>query len=149
MTLYEQISHDMVEAMKSHDKETLSTIRLLKSAIDLARINNKLDNITDELVIDVASKQVKTHKESIVEFESANRFDLSEKLKKEIEVISKYLPEQLSSEELENIINEVFNVVNPTSMKDMGAIMKELTPRIKGKADMGEVSKIIKSKLGA
>ena len=147
--LYETISKDMIEAMKSKDKDTLNTLRLLKSAIDLYLVNNKLDrnNASDEIVIDVVSKQVKTHRESIEEFKKGNRQDLIENLTREIELLSKYLPEQLSSEELESIVENVFNEVNPTSVKDMGAIMKAITPLVKGKADMREVNAIIKEKL--
>ena len=147
--LYETISKDMVNAMKSKDKDTLGTLRLLKSAIDLYLVNNKLDrnSASDEVVIDVVSKQVKTHRESIEEFKKGNRQDLIDNLNVEIELLSKYLPEQLSSEELENIVNEVFNEVKPASVKDMGAIMKAITPLVKGKADMREVNALIKDKL--
>ena len=147
--LYETISKDMVNAMKSKDKDSLNTLRLLKSAIDLYLVNNKLDrnNASDEVVIDVVSKQVKTHRESIEEFKKGNRQDLIDNLNREIELLSKYLPEQLSSEELENIVNEVFNEVKPASVKDMGAIMKAITPLVKGKADMREVNALIKDKL--
>lgn len=147
--LYETISKDMVNAMKSKDKETLGTLRLLKSAIDLYLVNNKLDrnNASDEVVIDVVSKQVKTHRESIEEFKKGNRQDLIDNLTREIELLSKYLPEQLSSEELEKIVDEVFNEVKPASVKDMGAIMKAITPLVKGKADMREVNALIKDKL--
>ena len=147
--LYETISKDMVNAMKSKDKDTLGTLRLLKSAIDLYLVNNKLDrnNASDEVVIDVVSKQVKTHRESIEEFKKGNRQDLIDNLNREIELLSKYLPEQLSSEELADIVDSVFNEVKPTSVKDMGAIMKAITPLVKGKADMREVNAHIKDKL--
>ena len=148
--LYNTISKDMIEAMKSKDKDTLSTIRLLKSAIDLYIINNKMDRSadpSDEIVIEVVSKQVKTHKESIEEFKTAGRNDLVANLEKEIELLSKYLPEQLSEEEIIRIIDEVFDEVKPTSMQDMGKIMKELTPRFKGVADMKTVNNIVRSKL--
>ena len=147
--LYETISKDMVNAMKSKDKDTLGTLRLLKSAIDLYLVNNKLDrnNASDEVVIDVVSKQVKTHRESIEEFKKGNRQDLIDNLTREIELLSKYLPEQLSSEELEKIVDDVFNEVKPASVKDMGAIMKAITPLVKGKADMREVNALIKDKL--
>lgn len=149
--LYETISKDMVNAMKSKDKDSLNTLRLLKSAIDLYLVNNKLDrsNASDEVVIDVVSKQVKTHRESIEEFKKGNRLDLVENLNREIELLSKYLPEQLSSDELNKIVDDVFSKVNPTSVKDMGAIMKEITPLVKGKADMREVNTIIKTKLSS
>lgn len=147
--LYETISKDMVNAMKSKDKDTLGTLRLLKSAIDLYLVNNKLErnNASDEVVIDVVSKQVKTHRESIEEFKKGNRQDLIDNLNREIELLSKYLPEQLSSEELSDIVDSVFNEVKPTSVKDMGAIMKAITPLVKGKADMREVNALIKEKL--
>ena len=147
--LYETISNDMKEAMKAHDKETLNTIRLLKSAIDLYLVNNKLERNTcsDEIVIDIVSKQVKTHKESIEEFKKGNRQDLVDNLLREIDLISKYLPKQLTEEEITAEIDKVFDKIKPTSMKDMGLIMKELTPIFRGKADMKTVNEIVRSKL--
>ena len=149
MTLYEQITNDMKEAMKSQDKETLSTIRLLKSAIDLSKINNKLDSVSDDLVIEVASKQVKQHNESIEQFRSANRDDLADNLVKEIEIISRYLPKQLTKEEIISEIDNIFSEVKPAGKQDMGKIMKEANLRLKGKADFKLVSEIVNSKLGA
>ena len=92
-------------------------------------------------------KQIKLRKDSISEFEKALRQDLVEQNLKEIEVLKKYMPEQLSEEEINDIINEVFANVKPSSMKDMGMIMKEISPKIKGRADMGYVNGIIKAKL--
>ena len=81
--LYETISNDMKEAMKAHDKDSLNTIRLLKSAIDMYLVNNKMErnSCSDEIVIDIVSKQVKTHKESIEEFKKGNRQDIVDKMK--------------------------------------------------------------------
>ncbi len=147
--LYETISNDMKEAMKAHDKDSLNTIRLLKSAIDMYLVNNKMErnSCSDEIVIDIVSKQVKSHKESIEEFKKGNRQDLVDKLLKEIDLLSKYLPKQLTEEEINSEIDKVFDKVKPTSMKDMGLIMKELTPIFKGKADMKTVNEIVRSKL--
>lgn len=147
--LYDKISKDMVEAMKAHDKDSVSTLRLLKSAIDKYLIDNKMERheASDEVVIDVISKQVKTHKESIEQFKAGNRQDLIDGLNREIELLSKYLPEQLSDEDLEKVIDEVFDKIKPTSIKDMGTIMKELKPLVNGKADMGKVNSIVKTKL--
>lgn len=147
--LYETISNDMKEAMKAHDKDSLNTIRLLKSAVDMYLVNNKMErnSCSDEIVIDIVSKQVKTHKESIEEFKKGNRQDLVDKLLKEIDLLSKYLPKQLTEEEINSEIDKVFDKVKPTSMKDMGLIMKELTPIFKGKADMKTVNEIVRSKL--
>ena len=148
--LYEQITEDMKSAMKSKDKDSLNTLRLLKSAIDLYLVNNKLErnNASDEVVIDVVSKQVKTHKESIEEFKKGNRQDLVDGLLREIELLSKYLPEQLSEDDVRKEIDKVFDKLKPSSMKDMGNIMKELGPILKGKADMKLVNSIVKEKLG-
>ena len=147
--LYDKISKDMVEAMKAHDKEKLSTLRLLKSGIDKYLIDNKKERheASDEVVIEVVSKQVKTHKESIEQFKSGNRQDLIDGLNKEIEILSSYLPEQLSHDDLVKVIDEVFDKIKPTSIKDMGLIMKELKPLVNGKADMKEVNSIVKEKL--
>lgn len=148
--LYDTIMTDIKEAMKSHDKETLSTLRFLKSAIDLFKINNKMDRTespNDDTVIEVVSKQVKTHKESIEEFKKAGRNDLVENLLKEVQVLSKYLPEQLSEDEVRSKIDEVISSVKASSIKDMGKVMKELTSIFKGKADMKLVNTIVKEKL--
>ena len=148
--LYDTIMTDIKEAMKSHDKETLSTLRFLKSAIDLFKINNKMDRTespNDDTVIEVVSKQVKTHKESIEEFKKAGRNDLVENLLKEVQILSKYLPEQLSEDEVRSKIDEVISSIEATSIKDMGKVMKELTPIFKGKADMKLVNTIVKEKL--
>jgi uncharacterized protein len=145
--LYQTIVTDMKEAMKSQDKESLGTIRMLKSAIDLERINSKLDSITDDLVITVVSRQTKTLNESIVDFKKGNRQDLVDNALREINLLKKYLPAQLSEEELIKIIDETIKSTESSSIKDMGKLMKELTPKIKGKADMGKASSIIKSKL--
>ena len=147
--LYEKISKDMIDAMKAHDKDKVSTLRLLKSAVDKYLIDNKMErqDASDEIVIEVVSKQVKTHKESIEQFKAGNRQDLVDGLNKEIELLSTYLPEQLSDEELEKLISEVFDKIKPESIKDMGNIMKELKPLVTGKADMGKVNAIVKSKL--
>lgn len=145
--LYQVISNDMKEAMKNHDKETLGTIRMLKSAIDLDRINNKLEEITDDLVIGVVSKQIKTLEATIIEFEKGNRNDLIENAKREINLLKKYLPEQLSEEEVIKIVDDIILEVKPSGIKDMGKIMKEVTPKVKGRYDMSKVSTLIKSKL--
>ena len=146
MSLVEKINNDMKIAMKNQDKETLSVIRMLKSAVQLAAIEKKHD-LTDEEVVDVLSKQIKMRKDSVVEFTKANREDLANQYNKEIDILMTYMPEQLSMEDVIGIIDSVIKEINPTSQKQMGLIMKEVTPKVKGKFDMGEVSKIIKEKL--
>ncbi len=144
--MYEKIKSDIVAFMKEKDTLKVQTLRGIKGDVDLEHINKKVD-ITDELVIDMLSRGIKTRRESILEFEKGGRDDLIEKTNSEIDFLQGYLPKQLTSEELNKIIDEVFNKVNPTSAKDMGLIMKELTPLVKGKCDMKNVSSMIKSKL--
>lgn len=141
-----QILEDLKSAMKAQDKLKLSVIRMVKSSIQMEELNKKRE-LTDDEVIDVISKQIKTRKDSISEFTKGGRDDLVESTSKEIEILSTYLPEQLTEEEVNNIIEKVFEEVKPESSKDMGKVMKTVTPLVKGKADMGLVSSIIKGKL--
>lgn len=142
----EKILKDIIEAMKNKDKERLTTLRLLKGAMQLEEINKK-GQLDDTEIINLISKQIKTRRESIVEFEKANRFDLVEKTEKEIEVLSTYMPEQLSEEEVIKLIDKAFTEIKPTSMKDMKDIMSYLNPKISGRADKSFVSKMIREKL--
>ena len=146
MNLNDRINEDIKIAMKEKDNFKLGVIRMVKGAIQLAKINLKHE-LSNEEVVDVISKQIKMRKDSVKEFESAGRIDLAEQNQKEIEILNQYMPEQLSSSEIEKIINCAFEKINPTSQKQMGLIMKEISPHLKGKADMGEVNKIIKNKL--
>ena len=144
--MYDKIKSEIVSAMKEKNTLKLQTLRGIKGDADMEHINKGVE-INDELMINVLSRGIKTRKESIQEFEKGNRQDLIEKTNEEIKLLQSYLPEQLSTEELNKIIDGVFNKVNPKSEKEMGLIMKELTPLVKGKADMKEVSSIIKEKL--
>ena len=142
----EQILEDMKKAMKAQDKETLAVIRMVKGAMQLEELNLKRE-LNDEEVIGIISKQIKTRKESITEFEKAKRDDLISKTKEEIEILNRYMPEQLSEEEIDKQIEQAITEIKPTSMKDMGKLMAALTPKLKGRAYMSEVSKKIKEKL--
>ena len=142
----ERILEDLKSAMKNQEKEILSVIRMVKGAISLEEINLKRE-LNDEEIIGIIAKQIKTRKESIIEFEKGNRQDLIDKTTSEIEILNKYMPEQLSEEEITREINKAFDTVKPTSQSDMGKLMGMLTPVFKGKADMSLVSKIIKEKL--
>lgn len=142
----EKLQKDMISAMKKHDKVKLSTIKLVKAALQMEEINLKRE-LTDDEIITLITKQVKMRKDALVEFEKANRSDLIESYNNEINILNEYLPKMLSEEEINKIIDEAFDLVKPESQKDMGKIMKEISPRLKNKADMGEVNKIIKNRL--
>lgn len=147
MTLEEKIKQDLVVAMKAKDKKKLDVIRMVKAAVDLEHINKKCE-ITDDLVLDVLSKQIKMRQDSIAEFEKAGRNDLLEDTKSEVDILMTYMPEQLSNEEVACIIDDIFATVKPEGSRDMGKVMKEATTRLKGKTDMKMVSTIIKERLG-
>lgn len=144
--MIEKLKNDMVLAMKNKDKDRLTVIRMVKAAVDLEHIDKKRE-INDDLLIDVVNKQIKMRKDSLVEFEKANRTDLIEKTNQELSVLQEYLPEQLSKEDVLEIIENIFQKIKPESVKDMGKVMKEATALLKGKADMKDVSNIIKEKL--
>lgn len=146
MNLVETLDKEIIEAMKAKDSVRLATLRGVKGAMKLQSIDHKKE-INDELLIDVVSKEIKTRNESIKEFEKGGRQDLIDKTEAEIKILSKYLPEQLSEEEIVNIINQVFEEVNPSGIKDMGKVMGIVTSKVKGKADMSVVSALIRNKL--
>lgn len=142
----EQILNDLKEAMKNQEKTRLSVIRMVKGAIQMEELNLKKE-LSDDEVIGVIAKQIKTRKESIVEFEKGNRQDLIDKTQEEIDILNTYMPEQLSEEEIKKEIEEAFASIHPTAPSDMGKLMGYLTPKLKGRADMSSVSKMIKEKL--
>ncbi len=142
----DKVIKDMTQAMKDQDKFKLSVLRMLKSALQMEKIAKKHD-LSDDETIAVIKRQVKQRKDSIEEFTKYNKTEEVDNLNKEIEILSAYLPEELSEEELNKIIDEVFAEVKPESIKEMGKVMKEVTARCGSRADMSEVSKIVKSKL--
>ncbi|MDD4643441.1 MAG: GatB/YqeY domain-containing protein [Bacilli bacterium] len=146
MSLMDIIVQDMKEAMRSKNRLYLDVIRMVKGAIQLEEINRR-KKLEEADIVDIISKQIKMRRESIEEFKKANRLELITQTESEIDILNKYLPEQLSDNELLAIIDSVILKVNAKSISDIGIIMKELVPLIKGKADMKKVNSIIKQKL--
>lgn len=144
--MIEQLEKDMIAAMKNQEKEKLMVIRMVKAALKQEQIDHKKE-LNDELLIDVVNKQIKMRKDSIAEFEKGAREDLIQKTQEEINVLMAYLPEQLSKEEVEKTIDEIFAELKPVGQKDMGKVMKEAQAKLKGKTDMKDVSTIIREKL--
>lgn len=142
----ERLHEDLIKAMKEKDKETLNVLRSVKAAIQLEVINNKR-TCCDDLILDVISKQIKMRNDSISEFTKASRQDLVDEYQKEIDILKKYLPEQLTEDELNKIIDDVFKKVNPSSIKDLGIIMKEITPLVKNRCDMKSLNEKLRSRL--
>lgn len=145
MNLKDLVNNDMKEAMKSGDKFRLSVLRMLKSALQLEGIALKKD-LDDKEVLAVIKRNVKQRKDSIEEYQKYNKTEEIASLEKEIEILKSYLPEELSEEEIDKKIEEVFDEVKPESMKQMGMIMKKLTEEIGSVADMSMVSKKVKAR---
>ena len=147
--MFEKVNNDLVAAMKSGDKFTLSVLRMLKSAIIYEQTNGEKHELTDDDIMSVIKKQVKTRKTSMEEYLSYDRKDLADNLQKEIDILSKYLPEELSDEELTKIIDEIITELKPDGMKGMGMgmVIKAVSAKCGAAADMKKVSSIVKEKL--
>ena len=133
-------------SMKNRDKETTSALRMAISELKKEEIEKKIE-IEDEQVIQILQRMIKQRKDSYSQFSDAGRSELAEKEQKEIEILSEFLPEQLSEEELSSIVLEVIKETEAQGPQDMGKVMGSLKQRIQGNADMGLVSKIVKEKL--
>lgn len=144
--LLSSIQEEVKTALKSGEKFKASTLRLIVSALKLEE-KNKAKALTDNEALEILTKMIKQRKDSISQFETANRMELAQKEKDEIEIIQNYLPEQLSEEELSVLINEVIKEINAESIKDMGKVMGILKPKITGKADAGIASGLVKKLL--
>lgn len=141
-TLKDELLEDMKIAMKQKDKERVSVIRMVRAAIKNVEIEKRKD-LTDEEIVEVLAKEVKQRRGSIEEYKNVGKDDIVQQLEAEIEILTKYLPRQLTIEELEAIVDEVLQDVNGDIGKAMGAIM----PRIKGRADGKIVSELVKKRL--
>ena len=146
MALTDTVIKDMTAAMKAQDKFNLSVLRMLKSALQMEKISKKHD-LSDEEAIAVIKRQVKQRKDSIEEYAKYGKDEEVANLEKEIECLSKYLPAELSEEELNKALDEIFDELKPESMKDMGRVIKEAAARLGASADMSKVSALVKERL--
>jgi len=147
MSLEQKINNDLKEAMKAKDQVRLRGIRAVKSAIMLLKTDGSGKEIDEATEIKLLQKLIKQRKDSLEIFEKQNREDLAVKEREEIEVIEKYLPEQMSAEELESALKEIINQTGATSMKDMGKIMGMASQKFAGKADGKTISGLVKKLL--
>ena len=141
--LLEKIASDMKEAMRAKDALRLSTLRMLKSAVEYAKIEKKQENLPDAEVISVIKKQIKQRQDSIEGFEKGGRVDLAEKEKAELSVLKSYLPEELSAEQVTEIVKATIAEVGATTKADMGKVMKAVQAKLAGRADNKLVSQIV------
>ncbi len=144
----DRIREDMKAAMRSHDAARLSTIRLLLAAIKQREIDEQIE-AGDEDVLAVIGKMVKQRRDSVEQYRSGGREDLAANEQAEIDVLSTYLPQQLSDEEVAAIVEEAVAEVGMTGRAAMGKVMSVVKPRVNGRADLGKVSALIKARLTA
>ena len=146
MNLKERLQSDLVQSMKSHDETTKWVVKMIKSAIQLAEVAKGGELNQDELLA-IVQKEIKTREESRADAEKAHREDLVAQADKEIVCLKSYLPAQLNTEELKDLVRSVIAQSNATSSKDMGVVMKTLQPLLAGRASNAEASRVVRELL--
>jgi len=134
MDLSQRLNEDMKQAMKSQDKFKLSTIRMVRSAIKNVEIDERR-TLNDDEVLEILGREIKQRKDALHEFEKAGRGDLADGVRAEIDILTPYLPAQLSEEEIKVIVQETIQETGASSKAEMGKVMAALMPKVKGKAD--------------
>ena len=147
MSLKAQISEDMKNAMRAKDSARLGAIRLLQSAIKQREVDERIE-LSDQDVIAVIEKMLKQRRDSIAAYESANRQDLADVEKFEVSVLQNYLPQALSDDEVSALLEKVVSETGASGIKDMSKVMAVIRPLVVGRADMGKISGLIKTRLG-
>ncbi|MEO8964906.1 MAG: GatB/YqeY domain-containing protein [Gammaproteobacteria bacterium] len=143
-----KIQEDMKNAMRNQEKERLGTIRLILAALKQREVDERID-LTDEHVLAILDKMLKQRRESITQYEAANRQDLAQKEIDEIHVIQDYLPAQLSTAEIETLIDAAIKETGASTARDMGKVMGVLKPKVQGRADVAAISNQVKERLSA
>ena len=146
MTLKQKLQEDLKTSMKNKDTLRKSVITLIRSSIKQVEVDKRIE-LNDDDIIDIISKQLKQRNDSLEQFLDAGREDLVEETRSEIEVLKEYLPQQLSEEELNEIVKQTISEVGATSMKDMGKIMSVIKPKTKRRADGKLINKLVKENL--
>ena len=146
MTIKEQLNNDVKDAMRAKDKNLLSTLRLITAAVKQIEVDERID-VDEERMLAILDKMTKQRKESIAQYEKANREDLVAQEQFELGVIAKYMPEPLSTAEVEQLVNDAIATTGAEKMADMGKVMGQLKSALQGRADMAQVSALIKAKL--
>ena len=148
MSLKGKITEDMKTAMKAGDKDRLKVVRLMLAAIKQIEVDKRVE-LDDAGVLAVLTKMVKQRRDSVEQFEKGNREDLASIERAEIDVIQKYLPEQLGADELAAMVDEVIDATGAGGIRDMGKVMGQIKAKAAGRADMGALSAIVKERLNA
>ncbi|MEM7008067.1 MAG: GatB/YqeY domain-containing protein [Thermodesulfobacteriota bacterium] len=148
MGLLEQIPQDLKDALRNKKKLELSVLRMLQSALKNKEIDKNKEALTDEDVIGVVGAEIKKRRDAAKEFEKVNRPDAAEQEKAEIQILMKYMPEQMGEDEIREIVKKAVQETGAEGMKDIGKVMKVLMPEVKGKADGSVVNTIVRQELG-
>lgn len=148
MTLKARISEDMKNAMRAKDSARLGAIRLLQSAIKQREVDERIE-LNDGQVIEAIEKMLKQRRDSIAQYEAANRHDLADVEKFEVSVLQEYLPQALTEDEVAAILEQVISETGASGIKDMSKVMAAVKPLVVGRADMAKISGLIKTRLGA
>ena len=143
----EELLNDLKDAMKNRDELKKNTITMLRAAI-LQVEKDSQKTLTEDEILAIVAKEVKKRKDSMEDYKKGDRLDIVEQLEREVEILSKYLPKQLTNEEIVELVNEAISSTGATSPRDMGKVMQYLRPKTAGKADGKVVSDIVKEKLG-
>lgn len=147
MSLKGQILDDVKSAMKAGDKDRLKVLRLITAAIKQVEVDERIELDDDAAVLGILNKMVKQRRDSITQFEQGNRQDLADIEKTEIEIIGTYLPEQLSDEELDKLVDDAIAATGAEGIRDMGKVMGNVKASAEGRADMSAVGAKVKARL--
>jgi uncharacterized protein YqeY len=148
MSLKNRVVEDMKAALRAREADRLKAIRMLLAAIKQREVDERIE-LSDSDVLAVIDKMIKQRRESITQFESAGRQDLADGEKAEVAVLQKYMPEALSQDEIDALVTEAISSVKATAVKDMGAVMASIRPKLAGRADIGAVSQLVKARLSS
>ncbi len=146
MSIKEQLNNDVKDAMRAKDKNLLTTLRLITAAIKQIEVDERID-VDEERMLVILDKMTKQRKESIAQYAKANRDDLVAQEQFELTVLAKYMPEPLSAAEIEQLVSDAIANTGAEKMADMGKVMGQLKSKLQGRADMTQVSALIKAKL--
>ena len=146
MSIKERLNNDIKDAMRAKDKNLLTTLRLITAAIKQIEVDERIE-VSEERMLVILDKMTKQRKESISQFEKASRDDLIAQEQYELEILAKYMPEPLSAAEVEQLVHDAIASTGAEKMADMGKVMNHLKSSLQGRADMSQVSAMIKAKL--
>ncbi|PAK82503.1 GatB/YqeY domain-containing protein [Lentilactobacillus parakefiri] len=147
MSVYDKLLSDMKDAMKARDKVRLGVIRGIKAQVMNAKVADGNHDLTEDQINDIIMKEIKQLKESLEEFQKADRQDLVEEQQAKLKIAEEYAPKQLSEAEVEKVVQETISQIGAESMADFGKVMGAIMPKVKGQADGSIINKLVKQQL--